>query len=127
MKKVLLIDDDQDIATVFSTALTQAGYSVTHAADGKTGIEKAKTEKPEFILIDQILPDIPGNDILKTLKADEQTKAIPAAMLSNFGQNELVEDALKNGALDYILKYQVEPQDVVNKVNTLLQTSPKTA
>ncbi len=120
MAKVLLIDDDQAILTVFTTALTQAGYQTTTALDGKSGIEKAKAEKPDAILLDQILPDIQGNDVLKALKADESTKKIPIAMLSNFGQTEIVNVAIQNDAQDYILKYQIEPKDLVEKVKTLV-------
>ncbi len=54
----------------------------------------------------------------------EETKHIPIAMLSNFGQNELVQDAINNGALDYILKYQIEPQDLVNKIKELYKQVP---
>jgi len=119
--KILLIDDDESLLTVFQTALTQEGFEVITAMDGKTGIEKAKTDKPNFVLLDQILPDIQGNEVLKTLKEDLETKAIPVAMLSNFGQHELIQEAINSGAVDYILKYQVETQDLVNKVKELLK------
>lgn len=117
--KVLLIDDDEAIRTVFSTALQQAGFTTIEAADGKTGLEKAKSESPNLILLDQIMPDMTGNEVLKALKADATTKEIPVVLLSNFGQNELVEEALQSGALDYILKYQVESKDLIAKINSL--------
>ena len=121
--KVLLVDDDIAMQTVVSTALTQGGFTVATANDGKTGIDKAKTEKPDIILLDQVLPDISGNNILKTLKADDETKAIPVAMLSNFSQNNLMQEAIQAGALDYILKYQIEPADLVQKINSLIKES----
>lgn len=119
--KVLLVDDDIALQTVVSASLTQGGFSVIAANDGKTGIDKAKTEKPDIILLDQVLPDISGNNILKTLKADDETKNIPVAMLSNFSQNNLMQEAIQAGALDYILKYQIEPADLVQKINSLIQ------
>lgn len=118
--KILIIDDDTALATIFQDALKKGGFSTVHAADGRSGIDKAKTEKPDFILCDQVLPDMNGNEILKTLKADPTTKTIPIAMLSNFGQNELVQEAINHGALDYILKYQVEPNELIAKVNELI-------
>lgn len=121
--KVLIVDDDQALAAIFQTALQEGGYEVVIAADGKTGLEMAKTEKPNFILLDQVLPDMKGNDILKTLKEDEETKGIAVALLSNFGQGELVQDAINHGALDYILKYQIEPKDLVEKVKELMTES----
>ena len=121
--KVLLVDDDIAMQTVVSAALTQGGFTVVTANDGKTGIDKAKTEKPDIILLDQVLPDISGNNILRTLKADDETKAIPVAMLSNFSQNNLMQEAIQAGALDYILKYQIEPTDLVQKINSLIKES----
>jgi len=119
--KILLIDDDASLTTIFCSALKQAGYETISAADGTSGIESAKTQKPDMILLDQVLPDMQGNDVLKTLKGDELTKDIPVSLLSNFGQNELIEQAIQMGALDYILKYQIEPEDLVNKVKQLEQ------
>ena len=58
---------------------------------------------------------------MKTLKADTNLKNIPVSLLSNFGQNQLVQDALAAGAIDYILKYQVEPADLVAKVGEILK------
>lgn len=117
--KVLLVDDDEALKLIFQSTLQKAGFEVVTAADGKSGLERAKTDKPDFILLDQILPDMKGNDILATLKEDVDTKTIPVAMLSNYGQSELVQDAINHGAVDYILKYQVEPQDLVTKINEL--------
>ena len=124
--KILLVDDDQALVIIFETALQKEQFETVTASEGKKGLEEAINQKPDFILLDQVLPDMPGNDVLKQLKANEVTKNIPVAMLSNFGQNELVEDAINHGALDYILKYQVEPQDLVNKVKDLLKQTQQT-
>jgi len=118
--KVLLIDDDEDLVNIFSSALQKAEFETTFALMGQEGLTKAKTEKPDIILLDQVLPDMSGNDILKTLKQDEATKLIPVILLSNFSQEELVKGAIDEGAIDYLFKYQVEPRDVVNKIKTAL-------
>lgn len=119
--KVLIIDDDENLGAVFETALQKAGLETVFAYNGKSGIDKTKSEKPDLILLDQVLPDIPGNEILKTLKADSETQQIPVLILSNFSQEELVKEAISNGAMDYIFKYQVEPQDLVNKIKQALK------
>lgn len=121
MAKILLIDDDKDLSTVFETALKKAGFEVVTAATAEDGLAKVKTENPDLVLLDQILPDLKGNEVLKKLKEDPQTQNIPVALLSNFGQNELIQEAIGQGAADYILKYQIEPQDLVRKVNALLK------
>ncbi len=118
--KILLVDDDEALAMIFGTTLKKEGFTVLSATTGKNGLEMAKAEKPDFILLDQILPDMKGNDVLISLKEDMETTKIPVAMLSNYGQTELVQDAINNGAVDYILKYQVEPQDLVKKVQELM-------
>ena len=119
--KVLFIDDDEDLITIFSTALVKEGFETVYSLTGGEGIEKVKTERPDIILLDQVLPDMAGNDILKTLKADPTTKDIPIILLSNFSQNELVKGAIDQGAIDYLFKYQVEPKDVVSKVKEALK------
>ncbi len=119
--KVLLVDDDEALLTIFQTTLTKDGFEVVTALNGQSGIDKAKTEKPDFILLDQVLPDIQGNEVLSTLKADIETKGIPVAMLSNFGQTDMIQAAINAGALDYILKYQVEPADLTGKINELMK------
>lgn len=123
MAVILLIDDDESISALYSYALKKIGIDTILASDGKSGINKAKTEKVDLILLDEVLPDIPGNEILKTLKLDSQTQNIPIIILSNFSQEELVNEAINNGALDYIFKYQIEPEDLVNKVSAALKQS----
>lgn len=117
--KILLIDDDEALLTLFSSVFKKNGFDTVTANTGKSGIDKAKSEKADLILLDQILPDIPGVDVLKTLKTDPITKNIPVIALSNFSQEELVKEALNNGAKDYVFKYQVEPLDLVNKIKHL--------
>ena len=119
--KVLIVDDDENLSAIFETALQKSGLETVFALNGKSGIDKARLEKPDLILLDQVLPDISGNEVLKTLKMDSQTQQIPIIILSNFSQEELVKEAINSGAIDYIFKYQVEPQDLVNKVKQALK------
>ena len=118
--QIFLVDDDEAITTVFSTALSKEGFETVHAATGKDGLSKARSELPDLILLDQVLPDIQGNQVLADLKKDETTKNIPVIILSNFSQEELVKQAINEGAVDYIFKYQAATSDVVGKVKQLL-------
>lgn len=124
--KVLMIDDDPALVTVVTTALQTEGYQTVTASDGRSGIQRAKMEKPNFILLDQVLPDIQGNEVLSTLKNDPETKNIPIALLSNFNKPELMQQAINLGAIDYILKYQIEPKDLINKIKSLSGQSAAT-
>lgn len=121
--KVLIVDDDENISAVFEIALQKSGLETLFSLNGRDGLAKAKSEKPDLILLDQVLPDISGNEVLKTLKMDAKTQTIPVIILSNFSQEELVKEAINNGAIDYIFKYQVEPQDLVSKVKQALKMS----
>lgn len=119
--KILIVDDDENLGAIFETALQKAGLETVYALNGQSGIDKARTEQPNLILLDQVLPDISGNEVLRTLKMDAHTQRIPVLILSNFSQEELVKEAINNGALDYIFKYQVDPEDLVNKVKQALK------
>ena len=121
--KILIVDDDETLGAIFNTTFKKNGFDTVLAANGRTGIDKAKAEKVDLILLDQILPDISGNEVLKTLKLDPTTQNIPVIILSNFSQEELVKEAINSGAKDYVFKYQVEPLDLVNKVKTTLKVS----
>lgn len=119
-KNILLVDDEKETATVFETGLTTAGHKVTIAVDGKTALVAVKSQQFDIILLDQMMTDMSGNDVLKTLKADDATKDIPVAMLTNFGHDELIKEALNLGAADYILKYQVSPGDLTEKIKNIV-------
>lgn len=119
--RILLVDDDEAILKVFSASLKAHGYDIVTASNGTDGIEKVKTQKPDLVLLDQVLPDIQGNEVLVALKSDPATKDVTVAMLSNFGQNELIEKAINSGAVDYILKYQITPEYLATKIQELVK------
>lgn len=119
--KVLLIDDDTALLSVLTTALKSEGLEVVTAENGSSGFETAKTEQPDFILLDEMLPDTTGNELLVKLKEDPATSHLPVAMLSNFTDSTKMQTALQNGALDYLLKYQIAPQDLPAKIKNLLE------
>lgn len=121
--KILIIDDDQMLIDVWSMVLTKEGYEVLTAGSGREGVELAKKEQPNFILLDQIMPDMKGNEVLTLIKQDPQTANILVAMASNYSENELMQEAIQKGAVDYILKYQIDPQDLVGKIKNLTQAT----
>lgn len=121
MSKILIIDDDQTIVSIWSMALRSENFEVVTASSGKDGIEKAHNDKPNFILLDQIMPDMKGNDALRILKQDPATRDIPVAIASNYSENQMMQDAINQGAVDYIMKYQIEPSDLIVKLKSLMQ------
>lgn len=125
--KVLIIDDDTNITEIWKITLKQNGFEVLSATTGRAGIDLVKSDRPDFIIIDQIMPDMKGNDVLRTLKEDPTTSMIPMTIASNYSDTQLMQEAIQQGALDYILKYQIEPLDLVNKIKNLSQEIQNTA
>lgn len=123
-QKILLVDDELDTATVFETVLKQGGFEVTIANNGQGALSSCKTDTFDLVLLDQMMPDMSGNDVLRALKEDPATKEVPVAMLTNFSHDELVKEALNRGAIDYILKYQISHEDLLKKVKGILEQAP---
>lgn len=123
MAKVLIVDDELAVASVFETALKNAGFEVKIAGDARNGITLAQAEPFDVILLDQMLPDLSGNEALKTIKTSGANTATPVSMLSNFSNDVTVKEAMSLGAKDYIMKYEISPDQLVAKVNGLVNKS----
>ncbi len=120
-KKVLVIEDDKSMQGIYKTKLQQEGYEVIQALDGEEGVKKSKTEKPDLIILDLILPKIDGFEVLKKIKANKKTSGISVIILSNLGQKEDLEKGLALGADDYLIKAMHPITDVLLKIRKQLQ------
>ncbi len=103
-KKVLVIEDEPDIAGGLEARLDLEGYNVVLAKDGQEGVEKARAEKPDLILLDIMIPLLNGYDVLNLLKNDPHTKEIPVIVLTALPHVEDAENAFQAGAEDFINK-----------------------
>lgn len=119
-KKVLLVEDDKMILDMYTLKFTQEGYEVTQAENGKDGLELAKKINPDIVLLDIILPQMDGFTVLKSLKADPKLKDIPVVLLTNLGQDGDVKKGIELGAVDYLIKANFTPSQVVDKVKSVL-------
>jgi len=124
-KKVLSIEDDIFLSSLVSTKLTENGFDVLTAATGKEGIAKSKAELPSVILLDLMLPDMGGFEILQAIKGDPVTAHIPVIILSNLGGREEIEQGVKLGADSYLIKSNVLPQEVADLVAERITASEK--
>jgi DNA-binding response OmpR family regulator len=104
MKKVLVVDDNLDIAKLVSTRLRLNNYQVISAQSGREGLEKARRENPDLILLDVTMPDMDGYETLEKIKEDGQIKSIPVIMLTAKSQVDDLARAVQAGAVDYIVK-----------------------
>jgi len=116
MKKILFVEDESALQKAFSDILTQAGYKVVSALDGEIGLRLAKSEKPDLILLDIILPRLDGFDVLKRLKEDLELREIPVIVLTNLERIEDVEKAIELGAKTYLVKTQYTIEEVIEKI-----------
>lgn len=118
--KVLLIEDEEMLANMYEVKFKNEGFDLFKALDGAEGLKLAKTEKPDFILLDIIMPKMDGFSVLKSLKEDPDTQNIPVLLLTNLGQEEDIERGKKLGAVGYLVKANITPAEVVNEVKKQL-------
>lgn len=120
-KKILLVEDDVAIREIYSVALGRAGYELDTASDGLEAVEKGKTLSFDLILLDIMLPKMTGIDVLKTIRQDESKKATPIIMMTNLSHDATIKNAFELGAKGYILKVELTPSMIVNRIDAFFQ------
>jgi DNA-binding response OmpR family regulator len=121
MPKILIIEDDKFLRELIVRKLAEEEFEIVGAVDGEEGVKKAKDAKPDLILLDLILPGIDGFEVLSKLKEDPLLAPIPVIILSNLGQREDIEKGLKLGAVDYLVKANFTPNEIIEKVKSALK------
>jgi DNA-binding response OmpR family regulator len=121
MKNILVIDDNEDIRDLLSLVLEKEGHQVLHAFNGRDGIEKIISDKPDLVLLDVMMPGFTGLEVLESVRKNKNTdiNSIPICMITAKSLVEDVDLALELGATSYIVK-PFRPSVLVDKVNTLL-------
>lgn len=120
MHKVLVVEDDTYLGNAYRVKLTKAGYDVRIALDGEEAIRFANSFVPEIIILDLIMPKKDGFATLEELRHDEKWKTIPIIVASNLGQKEDIEKSMRLGATDFIIKSELDLNDLITKIHTLL-------
>ncbi|MBI4128307.1 MAG: response regulator [Parcubacteria group bacterium] len=119
--KILLIEDEQLLADMYALKLRSEGYDLTVASDGLAGLTEAGAQAFHLILLDVILPKIDGFGVLAKLKEDAKTKNVPVILLTNLGQEGDIEKGKRLGAVDYLIKANLTPAELVKKVKEQLK------
>jgi CheY-like chemotaxis protein len=120
---ILLVEDDPSLIDVYSVTFTYENFAIIVAHDGQECLQKVKTIMPDLILMDIMMPEMNGIQALEKLKADTMTKNIPVLVLSNIAESAHETRALELGALQYLIKSQYLPMDIVNIVKNVLLKS----
>ncbi len=122
-KKVMIVEDDEHIAKVYSIKLMREGISSSVASDGEEAVAKITAEKPDLILLDIILPKKDGFWVLKEIKQNAELARIPVIVLSNLWQQSDHERALVLGANECLVKVDNPIQDIIVKIKKYLEVS----
>ncbi|HBE73069.1 MAG TPA: hypothetical protein DDW31_03100 [candidate division Zixibacteria bacterium] len=117
--RIMVVDDEEDLLDFVKLVLEGAGYSVFSALTGHEALQQMYREKPDLILLDIMMPDLDGMELLKILKVEESTASIPVAMLTAKVEPKDKMAALQEEAVDYICK-PFSPQELVERVATIL-------
>lgn len=124
-RKILLIEDDVFVSDIYSRELKKGGYEAVVAGDGLEGVEIAKTEKFDLILLDIMMPKKTGIDVLKDLRTPGfLNKDTAVYLLTNLGQGSIIKQAIEIGAQGYLLKARVLPSQVFQAVNDFFEKGP---
>ena len=119
-RKLLLVEDEEDLAAMVSFRLRAAGYEVAVAYDGEEALEKVKTERPDLIILDLMIPKIDGYQVCDRLKKDPAFSKIPILIFTAKAQQKDIERGKRAGADDYLIK-PFQPQDLLEKIRELAQ------
>ncbi len=118
MIKILLVEDDPFLVEIYTTKLKEAGYDVVVAEDGDTALRKINEDTPDLMLLDIVLPNFNGWEILRKIKSDKNK--VKVVVLSNLGEKEEVEKGMKLGATKYLVKAHYTPSEVVKEIKQII-------
>lgn len=123
--KILLVEDDMGLATVYKARLEAEGFEVHHCDNGETALSDAIKYHPDLIILDVMMPKISGFDVLDILRNTPETTNIKVVMLTALSQPKDIEKAKSLGADDYLVKSQVVIADVIDRIKHHLGSAAK--
>jgi DNA-binding response OmpR family regulator len=118
-KKILLVDDSSTVLLMERMILSKSPYDLVTARDGWEGVEKAKAERPDLILMDVVMPRMDGFEACRRLRADDETRGIPVIMVTTRGELRSVESGYESGCSDYVTK-PINGLELLSKVRNYL-------
>ena len=119
---VLLVEDDSFLREIMANKLRSAGYGVEEATSGEVALHALEKLRPDLILLDLILPEMNGFELVENMKKDQQLREIPVMFLSNYAEAEGMERGKELGVQDYLVKAHVTPSEVLRHVEEFFAT-----
>jgi two-component system, OmpR family, response regulator len=123
VKRVFVVDDEPDVVELLQTILQAAGFEVEVATDGRSALARLLAKPADLLVLDLMMPDLDGFELLKLLRLDQRAAAMPVLIVSaRTGQQDQIE-SLQLGANAYLCK-PFSPRDLVRQVRALLELEP---
>lgn len=122
-KRILVVDDDRFFAKTLMAALPEGKYKLESAEDGEEGLQKVRSNKPDLIILDVLMPKMDGQTFLKTVKADKDLGHIPVLISSNIASLKKISDMMTLGAAGYIIKSDESLESIVQDIERVLSKS----
>src|SRR3954447_416171 len=123
-RKILIVEDESDVTDLLALNLRKAGFKTTAAVDGASGLQKARDDRPDFIILDLMLPKMSGLEVCRILKAETATSHIPILMLTARGEEIDRIVGCESGADDYVTK-RFSPREVTLRIRAILRRGEK--
>lgn len=120
MKNILLIEDDPFLIDIYTQKLKELDCSVSVALDGEEAAKKMQESVPDIVLLDIVLPNVDGWEILRKIKKNDAWKDVRVVVLSNLGQKSEVEKGLSLGAERYLIKAHYTPSQVIAELKDMV-------
>lgn len=121
MQKILLVEDDVELAELYKIQFEKAGFQFQYLTNGLQAVANLQDMMPDLVLLDIMLPGTNGLDVLKKIKENEVTRGIIVVLLSNLPEESAKEKGMGLGAADYLVKSNHTPLEVIEKVKNLLK------
>ncbi|PIY95465.1 MAG: response regulator [Candidatus Kerfeldbacteria bacterium CG_4_10_14_0_8_um_filter_42_10] len=120
-KRVLIIEDEVALLYALQSKLSIEGFEAEAVSTGKEGLKLLQEKKYDLLILDIILPDTDGFEILKQVKENPKTKAIPCVIISNLAEKDNIERGISLGAKDYLPKSQYHLSEIIDKIKSFLE------
>lgn len=120
MAKILVVDDDMTLRQLYEERMKREGYEIISAGDGEEAVQKVQAEKPDLILLDIMMPKINGIDVMKMLREKEETSNIPIILFTALVQEIGKVKEMMKPYDEYLVKSEIMPKDVVDKIKSCL-------
>ena len=120
-KHIFLVEDDQYLVDIYVTKLEKEGFKVDLARDGQKALDFLEKNKPDLLILDIIVPNVDGWEILRRIRKKEKFKNLPVIILSNLNQKREVMKGIDLGATKYLIKAHYTPSEILEEVRKMLK------